>query len=118
MQQPLFLKYGSRITSGLAEQMYDRVLVDPDLAHFFVHVDTDILRDHVADFLSVVTGGPDIYRGRDIRKAHSNYKITKFHFDRLLTHIAAAADDLGIEPQDSAIILQKIREVEADIVNT
>jgi truncated hemoglobin YjbI len=76
MQSSLYVKYGSRITTGISELVYDRLLADPDLAPFFVGVDVEALRDHMADFLGVVTGGPDIYRGRDIRDAHHSLSIT------------------------------------------
>ena len=53
-------KYGSRITTGISKVVYDKLLEDPELAPFFVDVDIDALREHVADFFGVVTGGPDI----------------------------------------------------------
>ena len=58
MHSSLYVKYGSRITTGISELIYDRLLADPDLAPFFVGVDVEALRDHIADFLGVVTGGP------------------------------------------------------------
>ena len=40
------------------------MLVDPELAPFFEGVDIEKLREHLADFLTVLTGGPDHYKGR------------------------------------------------------
>ncbi len=117
MKQTLYTKYGSRVTSGIAECLYDRVLDDPELAAFFDGVDIDRLREHVADFLSVLAGGPDIYRGRDLREAHADYKISKQHFEMVMDHIAAAATELGIEPEDIATIATAIRGYEDDIVS-
>jgi len=34
MNTTLYVKYGSRLTSSMAECFYDRVLVDPELAPF------------------------------------------------------------------------------------
>ena len=116
MQTTLYLKYGSRVTSGMAECMYDRVLTDPELAPFFDGVNVDALRDHVADFLTVVTGGPDMYRGRNIREAHAQLKVSKDHFERLVVHIIAAADDLDIEAKDAAAIIAAIRGLEEQVV--
>ena len=31
----------------------------------------------MADFLTVVTGGPDIHRGRNIREAHRNFNLQR-----------------------------------------
>ena len=62
MNTTLYVKYGSRLTSGMAECFYDRVLVDPELAPFFEGIDVEKLREHLADFLTVLTGGPNLYR--------------------------------------------------------
>ena len=111
------MKYGSRVTSGMAEYLYDRLLDDPRLAPFFAGVDIDRLREHVADFLSMLTGGPDIYRGRDLREAHADFQISKAHFDMVMGHIAAAAAELAIEPENIAEIAAAIRGYEADVVS-
>lgn len=117
VKQTLYMKYGSRVTSGMAECLYDRVLDDPELATFFDGVDIDRLREHVADFLSVLAGGPDIYRGRDLREAHADYRISKADFEMVMGHIAGAATELGIEPEDIAAIAAAIRGYEDDVVS-
>ena len=117
MDTTLYMKYGSRVTSGMAECLYDRLLDDPELAPFFETVDIDRLREHVADFLSVLTGGPDMYRGRDMREAHRDYRITAAHFEMVMAHVAAAATELEIEPDDIAAIAAAIRGFEADVVS-
>lgn len=116
MKKTLYMKYGSRVTSGMAECLYDRLLDDPDLAPFFDGVDIDNLREHVTDFLSVVAGGPDLYRGRNLREAHAGYTISRDHFERLMDHIAAAGEELAIEAEDIATIAAAIRSYEADVV--
>jgi hemoglobin len=117
MKKSLYMKFGSRVTSGMAECLYDRMLVDPELAPFFVGVDIDRLREHVADFLTVLTGGPDIYRGRDLREAHAGYRISKDQFERVMGHIRAAAAELAIEAQDIETIATSIRGYECDVVS-
>ena len=117
MEKTLYIKYGSRVTSGMAECLYDRLLEDPELAPFFDGVDIDRLREHVADFLSMLTGGPNLYRGRDLREAHADYKISKAHFDMVMGHIAAAATELAIEPDDIATIATAILGNEDDVVS-
>ena len=62
MVPTLYVKYVSRLTSGMAEYFYDRVLVDTELALFFEGIDVEKLREHLADFLTVRTDGPDITR--------------------------------------------------------
>ena len=71
MAPTLYVKYGSRLTSGMAECFYDRVLVDPDLAPFF---------------------------------------------DRLMVHVAAAAEELEIEPEDIATVADAIIGLKDQVV--
>ena len=60
MNTTLYVKYGSRLTSGMAECFYDSVLVDPELAPFFEGIDVEKLREHLADFLTVMRGRPNL----------------------------------------------------------
>ena len=116
MEQSLYVKYGSRLTSGMAECVYDRVLTDAELAPFFDGVNIEVLREHLADFLTVLTGGPNIYKGRDIYEAHKDFTITKAHFDRLMQHIAAAATELEIEPDDITAVAAAITNLKDKVV--
>lgn len=116
MEQTLYVKYGSRLTSGMAECFYDRVLVDPELAHFFEGIDMEVLREHLTDFLTVLTGGPDLYKGRDLRAAHAGFRIREADFNRLLTHVAAAAEELEIEPEDIATVAAAITDLKDQVV--
>ena len=116
MEQSLYVKYGSRLTSGMAECIYDRVLTDSELAPFFEGIDIDVLREPLADFLTVLTGGPNIYKGRDIYEAHRGFSITVAHFDRLVQHITAAAAELEIEPDDIATVAAAIHDLKDQVV--
>ena len=88
----------------MAECFYDRVLADPDLVSYFEGVDVEKLREHLADFLTVLTGGPSLHKGRDLLEAHRGLKISEADFDRLMVHVAAAAEEPKIEPEDIATI--------------
>ena len=111
-----YVKYGSRLTSGMAECFYDRVLVDPELAPFFEGIDVEKLREHLADFLTVLTGGPNLYKGRDHLAAHQGLKISEADFDRLMVHVAAVAKELDIEPEDIATVAEAIIGLKDQVV--
>ena len=64
----------------------------------------------------MLIGGPDMYRGRDLREAHSDYRISSAHFEMVMAHIAAATE-LEIDPDDIAAIATAIRGYEADVVS-
>ena len=86
------------------------------MTRFFKDVYINVLREHMADFLGVVTGGPNIYQGRDIREAHAGLAMTDDHFDRLLAHLDAATHMLCIEPTDIETLLDIVRGTRDDVV--
>ena len=83
MVTELYSRYGSRLTTGASEMLYDALLNDEILAPFFENIDMDALREHMADLLSSLTGGPEIYSGRSMKEAHAPFKITAYHFQRV-----------------------------------
>ena len=113
----LFFKYGHRITSGVAEFLYDRIEADTALAPFFEGVNLASLRDHMADLLSVLTGGPEMYKGQDIGKAHADLNIDEAAFNRVAGHLAAALDQAGIAPDDAAALLEVIAGQKANVIS-
>ena len=116
MAPTLKVKYGSRLASGMAEGFYDRVLVDLKLAPFFEGVDIEKLSAYLADFLTVLAGGPNLYKGRDLLEAHKGLKISEADFDRLMVHVAAAAEELNIEPEDIATVAGAIIGLKDQVV--
>ena len=113
----IYFRYGSRVTSGVAELLYDRILADPALAPFFVDIDMDVLREHMADVLTVVAGGPDIYRGRDLFEAHAKYRITREDFLAVAAHLEASLIELEIAPADIETILAAVGDTADQIIN-
>ena len=112
----LYAKYGNRISSGVAEYLYDRILKDQDLSRFFENVDVDGLTEHMGDMLCMITGGPDLYKGRDIKSAHAPFKIDNDAFMTVVGHLILAFDDAGIEKEDGQLIIDLLATQIDDIV--
>ena len=113
----LFAKYGSRLTSGTSEILYDTLLEDPSLAPFFANVDMDLLRDHMADFIGSLTGGPAIYEGKTMDVAHQPYDITSQHYQNVATHLHDALLQAGISEEDTELVMTEVRQLQPSIVN-
>lgn len=112
----LYFKYGNRLSSGVAELLYDKIEADHDLAHFFVNADFTGLREHMADLLCTLTGGPDIYKGQNLADAHADYKIDSASFDRVAGHLATALEEAGIAAEDAGLVLATVAGYKPDIV--
>lgn len=113
----LYSHYGSRLTTGTSEHLYDALLQDEALAPFFANVDMDNLREHMADFIGSVTGGPKIYEGRPMDEAHEGFAITPYHFQRVALHLHKALITAGISAAHAEAILAEIAQLRGAIVN-
>ena len=113
----LYIKYGSRLTTGTSELLYDKLLSDDELKGFFDKIDMDKLRDHMADFLGSLTGGPDIYEGRTIQDAHADLPISRAHFLKVAQHLQDALTETGIEDDDCNAIMQAVAGLAGDVIN-
>lgn len=79
------------------DQFYVRVLDDPSLAHYFAGADVHQVKQHQVALLSTVSGGPEQYTGRSMELSHRRLGVTEEAFDRVVGHLGATLDDLGVE---------------------
>ena len=112
----LYFQYGHVISSGVAERLYDFILDDPDLKTFFIGIDMDNLTDHMADLLCMITGGPELYEGRNLKDAHQSFAITDAIFDKVALHLLSAMQDLKIDPEDAKLVLDVVAKSRSDVV--
>jgi hemoglobin len=89
---------------------YDKVVADPELAPYFESVDLARLRGHQQSFLISALGGPDYYGGRDLRSAHHGLGVSDGAFDRIVEHLRASLEVVGV---DEGVISQVLQRVEA-----
>ena len=118
MVTELYSRYGSRLTTGASEMLYDALLNDEILAPFFENIDMDALREHMADLLSSLTGGPEIYSGRSMKEAHAPFKITAYHFQRVAAHLEESLLEAGISREDTDLVLAEVGKTRGAVVNT
>lgn len=99
----------------LVGDFYQRVLADPMLAPFFVHVPMEKLRRMQVEFFSSALDGPLGYSGRPLAHVHQGRGITKEHLRRFTEHLLATLETLNLSRQDIQRIYSRIA-LEADEV--
>src|SRR5438270_3126843 len=70
--------------AAVTDDFVGRLIGDPMFAKFFVGASTDSkmkIRQHIIDFFCVVTGGPCVYTGRDMKTSHKGLGITSPEWD-------------------------------------
>ena len=103
---------GDAAIEAAVEHFYDRVLQDPLLGPIFADVPMARMRAHQSRFLAAACGGPNIYEGRDLGRAHAGL-IVRFglgdaHFDAVQGHLQAALASLGVPVDLRTEVQQKV----------
>ena len=113
----IYEKLGQEVGIRTAvDDFYDRVVGDPQLAHYFEGVDMAELRRHQALLLVQVTGGPAKYDGRDLATAHAGYGITDADFDKVVGHLVDTLTSLGVDGDTIGQIGAALSAYRGDIV--
>ena len=73
------------------------------------------LKKHLVQFLSIATGGPTFYDGREIGEAHKGLKITNAEFDASVGDLKAALDKLGIANKEQKELLSIIESTRPQV---
>lgn len=111
---------GRPAIEAAVEDFYRRVLADNELAPFFEDIDMDKQMAKQAGFLTMVTGGPNEYTGRDMRKAHAKLVergIGDRHVDLVIKHLGDTLAGLGVAPELIGQVAAVAESVRNDVLS-
>ena len=74
------------------------------------------LKKHMVQFLSVATGGPSRYDGREMGEAHKNMHISNAEFDAAVGDLKASLDKLTIGTHEQKELLAIVESTRPQIV--
>ncbi|BCS33481.1 hypothetical protein TBR22_A27080 [Luteitalea sp. TBR-22] len=100
------------------DAFYVRVLADEALAPHFAGVNMRWLKGRQNAFFIQALGGPQVYRGRDMKTAHAHLAITAEDFGRVATHLSAALAEVGVPAPLVAEVIAAVAPLQSDVVNT
>jgi len=108
---------GEEAIAAVVDEFYDRVLADDQLASFFEDVDMERQRAHQTAFITSVTGGPDLYDGMDMRRAHAHLDLQAEDFAAVADHLDDALAEFEVDDEDRAAVMSAVAELEDDVLN-
>ena len=115
----LFARLGGAAAIDTAvEQFYLRVLADVRLRDFYAHVNMPVLKKHGKDFFSTALGGPAVYQGAAMKRAHARFSIEESHFNSIATHLRETLAGLTVPADLITEVMTAVGSLAADIVNT
>lgn len=75
-----------------------------------------LLKKHLVQFVSLATGGPKKYEGRDMKAAHKGMEITDAEFDALAADLKATLDKFKVPAREQKELLTIVGSTRKDIV--
>jgi hemoglobin len=109
---------GAAAMEAAVNRFYERVTVDPELAHFFQGADMRKLKIHQVAFLSQALGGPALYSGAARDRAHAHLAIEQRHFDAVAGHVVGTLQELSVPDELIGAIVDRIAPLAPQVVNT
>ncbi len=109
---------GEASIDAAVEEFYERVLADEELESFFTKTNITRLKRRQKDFFTTALGGPDIYKGRDMKKAHAHLPIEERHFAKVANHLVETLQSLDVPDAIIEEVVAAVAPLADDIVNT
>jgi hemoglobin len=120
---------GARATDSLFEQMggepgiariasnaLDIYFTDPRVAGDFDNINRDFLQPRFTAYLCRIAGGPCIYKGHSMKRAHKGLAINQAHFNAVVEDLETAMDRAGVPYHVQNRFLARLAPLERDIV--
>jgi hemoglobin len=110
---------GSGAIEAAVDIFYRKVLGDDRISRFFEGVDMERQAAKQKAFLTMVTGGPANYSGKDMRAAHAHLVaqgLNASHFDAVVENLAATLKELGVTDEKIGAVATLCESVRADVL--
>jgi hemoglobin len=111
---------GEASIDAALDKFYPKILGDTRVNFLFKGVDMAHLRKHARAFLTMAFGGPNHYKGRDLRSAHNRPRgqgLNEAHFDVFMGHFRSTLEELAVPPAKITEIVNIAEGGRNDVLN-
>ena len=121
MSESLFERLGGQNAVNTAVDIfYRKMLTDDRVSHFFDDVDMEQQINKQKGFLTMVFGGPNNYKGKDMREGHRHLikrGLNDTHADIVIEHLGATLKELGANDKDIQEVAAIANSVRDDVLD-
>ncbi len=112
-----FQALGGKVgVAKIAAELVTIVLLDPRIKQTFKGVDTERLKEKLAEQFCAVSGGGCTYSGKDMTTIHDGLSITNAQFNALVEDLQRAMERCAIPPHAQNKLLAKLAPMQRNIV--
>lgn len=107
---------GMDIIRKIVSDTIDRTAADPRTKPIFEGIKLAPVKESVANHLCEISGGPCIYEGAAMDKAHSGLQISSAQFDLMDDYLGEALTKHGVREADKAALARLLQPLKPDII--
>ena len=100
----------------IASDVVDNHIANPVIGTRFAESDADALKNAAATFFVSATGGPDVYKGKDMLTAHKGMNISPDEFMAVLDDALAALEKNNIGQREQEEVLFAFYSLRSQVV--
>ncbi|MGH3622188.1 MAG: group I truncated hemoglobin [Sciscionella sp.] len=101
----------------VVDDLYRRILADPNLAGFFTGTNLARLKGKQVEFFADALGGPEEYSGQSMRQVHRGRGIAQQHFNLVAGHLTDALLAGGVPEPVTEQIIGVVAPLSTEIVS-
>jgi hemoglobin len=103
MSNSLFDRLGGRPTLEKVHKIfYDKIYAHPWIGKYFQHIEQEYIESQQTDFMSMATGGPEVYYGKRPHLAHEHMFITEELFELRSNLLKESLSEAGVSAELAA----------------
>ncbi len=113
----LYQRVGGKPALSLAMQkLLARVRVNPAIQHHFVHSDLEFLAEQLTTQFCQATGGPCVYDGPNMQRAHRGLNIKAVEFEAMAEDLRAVLVELQVPAPEQQALLRLFNSMQEDVI--
>lgn len=107
---------GKEMLYTISSQTLDKVAEDPATKRSFEGIKMATLKQSLADFLCVETGGDCVYEGETMKNSHAESEITTAEFELMVQALRDTLDANNIGTREKNELLKILAPMKRDVV--
>ncbi len=106
---------GTEGITNIANDVVDIHLQNPKVSNRYVNSDIDAVKNGAATFFITGTGGPNVYKGKDMLATHKGMNINEGEFLAVIDDVMQALDKNNIGQREKEEVLFVLYSMQSEI---
>jgi len=107
---------GKDAITAVVDDFGNNLAADSRINAFFANTDLPHLKAMLVDQICQATGGPCVYKGKDMKTAHTGMNIKDDDFNALVEDLVKSLDKFKVGEQEKKELLSALGGMKGDIV--